>query len=134
MFEVALLFERGYLCLSAVAYVVAQYSRTTIVNVLPYEVSVESEGERETAAAQAAHRRGSTVGFEFEVGLFVVCLFVSTSRQRRQLDRAAEGESPRRRFPPFEEAWLQLWQCEGCYFVWGNVIEVEEFYDRGEPS
>ena len=112
MFEVALLLERGYLCSSAVAYVVARYSRTTIVNVLPYEVSVESEGERETAAAQVAHRRGSTVGFEFEVGLFVVCLFVSTSRQRRQLDRAAEGESPRRRFLPFEEAWLQLWQLK----------------------
>ena len=80
MFEVALLFERGYLCSSAVAYVVARCSRIMIVDVLPYKTSVESEGERETAAAQAAHRRGSTVGFEFEVGLFVVCLFVSLQR------------------------------------------------------
>ena len=108
MLEVALLFERGYLCLSAVAYVVARYSRTTIVNVLPCETCVESEGERETAAAQAARRRQrkQRVEEEFEVWLvarsacllFVCCLHFSA---RTSSDRAAEGESPRRRFPPF---------------------------------
>ena len=133
MFEVALLFERGYLCLSAVAYVVARYSRTAIVNVLPYEMSVESERrERDGSSAGSASVGGPRrVELCWLVLLFVCCLHFSA---KTSLDRAAEGGLPRWRSPPFEEAWLQLWQREGCYCYWGNVIEVEEFYDREEPS
>ena len=115
MFEVALLFERGYLCLSAVAYVVARYSQTAIVNVLTYEVSVEAKGERERR-----QQRRQCVGGRTEEGrtrglACAACLlFVLSSLlgEDVNLDRAAEGESPRRRFPPFEEAWLQLWQLK----------------------
>ena len=73
MFEVALLFERGYLCSSAVAYVVARCSRTTIVDVLPYEASVESERrERDGSSAGSA-----SVGGPRRVELcWLVLLFV----------------------------------------------------------
>ena len=59
----ALLFERGYLCSSAVAYVVARCSRTTIVDVLPYEASVESERREERW-----QQRGQRVGGRTEEG------------------------------------------------------------------
>ena len=134
MFEVALLFERGYLCLSAVAYVVARYSRTTIVDVLPYKASVESERrERDGGSAGSTSEGGPRrVELYWLVLLFVCCLHFSA---RTSLDRAAEGESPRRQSPPF------VWRGCSCGSVkvvtsscGGNVIEVEEFYDREEPS
>ena len=122
------MFERGYLCSSAVAYVVARCSRTTIVDVLPYKASVESKRrERDGSSAGSASVGGlRRVELCWLVLLFVCCLHFSA---RTSLDRAAEGGSPRWRSPPFV-VWLQLWQCEGCYFVWGNVIEVEELRQK----
>ena len=73
MFEVALLFERGYLCSSAVAYVVARCSRTTIVDVLPYEASVESERRERDGSSAGSASVGGPRRVELEVGLFPVC-------------------------------------------------------------
>ena len=78
-----------------------------------------SEGERETAAAQAARRRGPKAGSSSRLAclLFVCCSHFS-ARERLKGDRLAGGPHP-------------LWRgcscgSEGCYFVLGNVIEVEE--------
>ena len=63
-----------------------------------------------------------------------VCLLSSLLGEDVIWTEPLKGNRPAGGSQPFKEAWLQLWQCEGCYCYWGNVIEVEEFYDREEPS
>ena len=92
-------------------YVVARYSRTTIVDVLPYKASVESERREERWQQRMQRVGGMTEEGRVRVRGWPVsclcCLFVLSSLLGEDVhrDRAAEGESPRRRFPPFEEAW-----------------------------
>ena len=62
--------------------------------------------------------------------MLFVCLFPLLGEDVN-LDRAAEGESPRRQFPPFEEAWLRLWQLKVVTFYGerdrgGGVFTTEE--------
>ena len=60
-----------------------------------------------------------------------VCLLTSLLVEDVHRDRDAEGESSRRRFPPFDiEAWLRLWQLKVVTSCGGNVIEVEELRQR----
>ena len=75
MLKVALLFERGYLFVWS-TYVVAQYSRTTIVDVLPYEASVKSKRrERDGSSAGSASVGGPRrVELCWLVLLLVCCL------------------------------------------------------------
>ena len=75
------------------------------MSVLPYEASVESERREERW-----QQRGQRVGGMTEEGrtrglacaaclLFVLSSLLS---EDVNLDRAAEGESPRQQFPPFD--------------------------------
>ena len=89
--------------------------------------TVRSE-RRKRKERERWQQRGQRVGGRTEEGrtrglACAACLlFVLSSLlgEDVNLDRAAEGESPRRRFPPFEEAWLRLWQLKVVTSIGGT--------------
>ena len=75
------------------------------------------------AAARAARIGGRTAEEGRTRGLAcAACVLLLSSLLVEDVhrDRDAEGESSRRRFPPFEEAWLRLWQLKVVTSIGGT--------------